>query len=608
MAASRGAHLASSTAVPMLQRMTLPDEVRDGVRDVFTSLFPSLRGHFDIRKKQKDIPEWDSFAHMQLIAALEERFRIQIEVEEMIEVDSIASSLALVGKKSRALQPGSFNTFSELIEHWARRSPDKVFIDDLAFDRKYTYAGFNAKVNQAVHFLRKKGVKSGMIVTLRIRNSGEFLVLYFAVIRAGAIVNPVPFSMSDAEFVRHLRFVKPKLVFAEAVSDEVRKQTHAVLIARQGKQPLSKLFERYPDTAPATKLDPKKAACLYYSSGTTSDPKGILYSHRNMIALITSICRDFGHTSDTKHLGFLPMGHTAITNYSFLPVAYAGGTLVLAENFISIRRAFWDIVRKHGITYVETVPSVLFSILNTKYPRFSKRGLALEYVGCGSAPLPLSIQKQFQKKFKIPVANLYGLSETGPSHFDDPRRKGWKPGSIGRPLSVNDCKILNGALRAAPTGRVGEIAIKGPNVFVGYHKNEAAYRKAVRKGFFLTGDLGFRDRKGLFYYVDRKKDLIIKGGSNIFPGEVDEVLFKHPAVLEAATIGVPDVFLGEEIVSFVALKRDATERELQEHAQKHLQVAKRPKRIVVLPALPKTASGKLLRRTLRSLYEEKYEK
>ena len=599
--------------MPILQLMSGREDIAEGVGGVFTGLFPELKHGSYLKKKQSDIPAWDSFAHMQLVAALEERFGIRIHAEEAVDLDSAQKCIALVRRKSRKgreepLPMPHFGNFSEALSYRAAHAPSKLFLIDVTAGEKYAYAAFNGAVNRAARFLKEKGVRRGDIVSVRIRNSSEFLIIYFATIRIGGVINPVPSTISDAEFGTHLEFVRPRLVCAETVPARLRKRHRTALVAFAGKHTLAAMLKKYSDAEVEDPLDPAKPACLYYSSGTTSNPKGVLYSHRNMTSLVDSICRDFGHDSETKHLGFLPMGHTAITNYSFLPVLYAGGTLVFAENFLKIRSSFWSIVKKYAITYVETVPTVLFSILNTKYPRYSKQGMRLAYVGCGSAPLPLSIQKKFQEKFRIPVANLYGLSETGPSHFDDPREKGWKPGSIGRPLSVNECRIVGGDLSELPRGSVGEIALKGPNVFIGYYKNTAAYRAAVRKGYFLTGDLGYEDSWGRFYYVDRKKDLIIKGGANIFPGEIDEVLFKHPAVLEASTIGIPDVFFGEEIVAFVTLKKSASEAELLAHCAKHLQAAKRPKRILIVPSLPKTASGKLLRRHLRTLYQEKYEK
>ncbi len=497
-----------------------------------------------------------------------------------------------------------FTTLVDAVDYWSKKHPNKKFLIDISANVDYSYAEFATAVRRTALFLRKQGVTSGSIVSIRIRNSCEFLIIYFATLRAGGTINPFPASMSDEEFEKSLSFIKPHIVFTEQHTAKKLSKKFAVFpIAFSGQNSFRNLIDIYPARSLKWKINPLKPACLYHSSGTTSDPKGILYSHKNMTSLIASLCKEFHHTGDTVHFGFLPMGHTAITNYSFLPVAYVGGTLVFAENFFTVRNRFWEILKTYSVNYVEVVPTVLFSILNIPFPDFSKRELRLKYVGCGSAPLPQTIQKAFQKKFDIPVANLYGLSETGPSHFDNPLRKSWKPGSIGYPLGVNTCAIFDENRKKLGVNKIGEIALKGPNVFVGYYKNPSAYSAVMHKGFFMTGDLGYRDQKGLYYYVDRKKDLIIKGGSNIFPGEIDEILFKHPAVLETSTVGVPDNFYGEEIISFVVLKKPIPEEILMQYCAKHLQKSKRPKRIFAVASIPKTHSGKLLRRTLRELYD-----
>ena len=497
-----------------------------------------------------------------------------------------------------------FTDFSHALAHWAAHEGGKTFLMDLGSGATYTYADFDRHVSAAVHLLRSEGVRLGKIVSVRIRNSADFLIIYFACIRMGAIVNPFPASTSDEELSKALAFIEPRLVILERCAKKLPARTGTLLIGCGNKSLFSQL-KPYEGRRASGTVDSKKAAALYLSSGTTGDPKGMLFSHENIIARANAVCRDFGHGHDTVHLGFLPMGHTSITDYSLLPVMYAGGTLIIAENFLSIRQDFWRIIAEDRIRYVQTVPTVLFSILNTDYSDYDSTRLILPYVACGSAPLPLSIQQEFKNKFGIPVANLYGCSETGPAFFDDPRIKGWRPGSIGVPLSVHACELVDEQGKVVLRG-VGEIAIKSKTVCIGYYKNPDAYAAAMRVGFFLTGDLARRDAKGRYLYADRKKDIIIKGGSNIFPGEIDEVLFKHPRVLESSTIGVPHDFFGEDIVSFVVSTGDVTDVELIAHCEKHLQYMKCPARIIFLPVIPKTHSGKLLRKKLRALYQERY--
>ncbi|MFH1326798.1 MAG: inositol monophosphatase family protein [archaeon] len=587
------------------------------VKEVFQELFSEIvQDGFDLDKTQALYADWDSFSHMELLSKLEKKFNISLEIEEVIGFDTARKFVNFlqnkIGKSEIQTPSSIFKNFSEVLNHWVKNIPDKEFIIDLTKEKTHTYSKFNKKVNQVASLLKEKGVSKGDIVALSIRNSAEFLIIYFATIRVGAIINPLPFSLSESELEKNLTFANPKIVFLEKINyTQSLKKYPVILVESSFLDEINALSEIEVNEP----LDENSPACLYYSSGTTSDPKAVLYSHKNMISLIGSICRGFNHTQETVHFGFLPMGHTAITNYSFLPVAYAGGTLVLAENFIKIRTSFWDIISKYKATYVELVPTILFLILNTPYPNYSKENMSLKYVGCGSAPLPLDIQKRFQEKFNLPVANLYGLSETGPSHFDNPLEQGWIPGSIGLPLDINECKIVDDAFNELPINEIGEIALKGDNIFIGYYKNPEAYQKVIKNKYFLTGDLGYKDETGKFYYVDRKKDLIIKGGVNIFPGEVDEILFKHSSILEASTIGVPDVFFGEEVISFVTPKEKVSEQEILDHCSKHLQPFKCPKKIIFLDNLPKTVSGKLLRKELKKTYlseqkpiEKNYEK
>lgn len=503
-------------------------------------------------------------------------------------------------------------SFSDIIYYQAEQNPDRVFIHDVRSERKYTFKEFNTIVEKTANYLIQKGVQPGDRVTVVIENSPEYCFFYFAVIRAGAMMNPMPFTSHKEEIIKNIQLVNPRLVFVDE-----RKKRHWDQDNKNGNisdnniifVPVSKekTFETsisdMPDqlTTPIP-LDENQPACLYYSSGTTSDPKGVLYSHKNMIADISSICRGFKFQMENEnHLIMLPLGHTASTNYSLLPCAYVGGKIVMAESFWHIRSKIWKLIEEHKITYMEVVPTVLYSILNI-YRRPVENDLSsMRFVGCGSAPLQVAVQNDFHQRFGLKVGNLYGLSETGPTHIDDPLTPNWEPGSIGVPLDVNQVKIFDENEKELPPNQVGEIVVKGDNIFIGYFRNQVLYDKVVRDGWFHTGDLGFVDEKGVFYFADRKKDLIIKGGINIVPGEIDEILMKHPAVKEGATIGVPDEMFGEEVKSFVVVKdgMTITKEEVIAHCSKFLPKTKTPKFVEIVDDIPKTHSGKLLRKKLR---------
>jgi long-chain acyl-CoA synthetase len=416
----------------------------------------------------------------------------------------------------------------------------------------------------------------------------------------------MPFTSHKEEILKNSRLVEPRWVFIDARKEKDFKEEEKtgivfipVGVERVFEQSIAEMPEQL---AKPVELDENSPACLYYSSGTTADPKGVLFSHKNMIADISSICRGFKFSPEHEvHLLMLPLGHTASTNYSMLPCAYIGGKIVMAEDFWHIRSKIWKLVEAHKVTYMEVVPTVLYSVLNIYRGAVDNDISSLRYVGCGSAPLQQAVQTEIKERFGLNVANLYGLSETGPTHIDDPLAPNWQPGSIGLPLDVNEVRILDDNDNELTPGQVGEIAVKGDNVFVGYYKNQAHYDLVVKDGWFHTGDLGYKDESGVFYFVDRKKDLIIKGGINIVPGEVDEILMKHPAVKEGVTIGVPDPMFGEEVKSFVVLKdgMTASAEEIITHCAGFLPKTKVPKFVEIVGDIPKTHSGKLLRKKLR---------
>lgn len=498
------------------------------------------------------------------------------------------------------------STFSDVLRFHARNSPDRIWLHDGTKGIDYTFKEIDDFVDRAVSHLSQRGCQSGDVVSVVLSNCFEYVILFFASLRLGAIFNPFPFNLNPQDVQKHLNYVRPKLVFCQDQHfNYLNKRGYPIeLIA--GKNRGREFLERLKRVKVFGKDDfspeNNKAACIYYSSGTTGNPKGVVYSHKNMISNISSIVRGFGWKSEDCHLIVLPLGHTAALNYSFLPCMYCGGKIILFESFWKIRANLWKYIGEFDVTYMEVVPSILFSILNTPYKSYKREGLkTFKYIGCGSAPLPLEIQNKIEEKFQLKVANLYGLSETGPTHVDNPLETGWQLGSIGRPLDVNDVKIFDGNGEEVNTGEIGEIAIKGPNVFIGYFKNERAYKQAFKNGYFITGDLGYKDADGVFYFTERKKDLIIKGGINIFPGEIDEVIFSHSSVKETLTVGVPHPYLGERIRSFIVPKEKGSleEGEIKQFCMEKLGDFKCPDEFVFVDDIPKGPSGKLLRKDLK---------
>ena len=315
-----------------------------------------------------------------------------------------------------------------------------------------------------------------------------------------------------------------------------------------------------------------------------------------MIELQKSMIRQDFTYSKTNHLCILPFGHTSVLRYSIKQAAVLGSTIYITDNFWKIKSDFFKIISKKNINYIQLVPSLATSILNinSKY-NFNNKLI----FGCGSSYLSRSLQIEFEKKFSTKLLNLYGLSEIGASHFENPKKR--KVGSIGKPLDIYDFKILNKKNKFCKNKELGELIVKGKALFNGYFKNPKLTRQSFFNKYFKTGDIGFKDKDGYYYYADRKKDLIIKGGVNILPSEIDEAILKsNKNILESSTIGIKDNFYGEIIKSFIVLKKKdkLIQSKLKNNLVKKLGNFKSPDIIVVKKKFPKTASGKIIKRLI----------
>ena len=492
-----------------------------------------------------------------------------------------------------------FSSILEAISFYSNSSNEREFCYDLSLDKSFSYADFNDNINRCANFINSLPSDKPKIISSAIGNSIEGLIIFFAAQKVGAAINPMPNSLSENEILRNLEFLNPDVIFLEKTQMSNNFKDHKIVYVDMEQRNFLDILCQYPreNTFFPNRDD---IAALYYTSGTTSDPKCMEYSHNSQIKLIDSISHSFAFNEADIFLGVLPIGHTAITNYQLLPCLYNGSKLILAENYISLRQNLWELISEHNVSYLQVVPTILIMILNTPTQFQSFNRLNLKYIGCGSAPLSLEIQTQFEEKFGLPVSNLYGLSESGPSHFDNTQEKGWKPGSIGKPLDVNECVIFKDNFELADPNEVGEIALRGENIFNGYYKNSEATKKAMHGEYFLTGDLGYYDNEGLFYFSDRSKDLIIKAGVNIFPGEIEEIISTLDEIEMVAVVGIPNKILGEDISVFVKVKSGAsiTKEAIIETCNANLQPIKIPSLIEFVQEMPTTPSGKIIKRSL----------
>ena len=498
----------------------------------------------------------------------------------------------------------SFLTFSEILAYRADKSPDKTFL--VEGDNTWTYREFDVLVNRCCRYFFESGLVPGNTVSFILRNSIDYLIIYFAAIRSRVILNPFPHHMSGDEIIKKLKDIHPTFVFCHNSHYKTLSESSYKLINLDkidGDGFLDYLLNFAPDQLGVLPISEDEVAVYYYSSGTTGGPKIIEYTHKSMVLTQASMLRAGFTEPDAVHLCVLPLGHTAVLRYSIKQCVCTGSTVVLYESFWKLRSNLWYEIQKHGATFMEIVPSILIAILNTPYKDFSKEQVtSMGFIGCGSAFLPRNLQDAFEEKFGIPVANLYGLSETGATHFDNPFAKDKETGSIGKPFDIVEARIFGEDGEEVQDDEVGEIGMKGLGLLKGYLNNSKLYEGCFHKGFFMTGDLCRKDKNGNYYYVDRKKDLIIKGGVNIVPSQIEQVLQSHSAVQEAAVIGKPDMLLGETIKCYIVSKNGAVPdvEELKSYSKEKLGDFKTPSEFEIVASLPKGPSGKILKRKLRS--------
>jgi len=503
----------------------------------------------------------------------------------------------------------SHESLRELLESRVAESPEKVFLFSESDDRRFTYREFDAAVNRAANMLSARGIGKGDVVSLLMPNGAEYVVAYFACFKLGALAGPVNSLLKPEEMLYVVANSEARLLlydsqFAEQVA-EVRRGLkglrEAVVFDRESEA--TKGHPPEPGGWNDTPLARDDEAIIIYTSGTTGRPKGCLLTHGNLIANARQIVEWLGFKEDDRLLTIMPLFHMNAVSVTTMSALYAGASTVVSPRFSASR--FWQIISDYQITSFGSVATMLSMLLST-YTGGVPEGLStqrLRFAMCGSAPVPAAVMRRFEQTFNCPVVEGYGLSEsTCRSTFNPPDERR-RAGSCG--LSIgNEMRVVDDEDNEVPDGVPGEIVMRGENIFKGSFKNEEATARAFRGGWFHTGDVGFRDSEGFFHIVDRKSDMIIRGGENIYPREIDELLYKHPSVAEAAAIGVPDELYGEEVAAFVVLKEGgaASEDEIKAYCREHLADYKCPKSVRVVESLPKGPTGKVLKRELQSLW------
>jgi long-chain acyl-CoA synthetase len=464
-----------------------------------------------------------------------------------------------------------------------------------------TYDMLNEMATRVAGLLEERGLQPGDRVGVMLPNVPYFGAVYYGVLRAGGTVVPMNVLLKGREVSFYLSDSGARLVFAwhgfaESAEEGAEASGTEVIVVRPGEfEAMLAAASRQPDDVGS---DESGTAVILYTSGTTGKPKGAELTHFNMLENCRAGGTDLVHISEQDViLGALPLFHSFGQTCCLNTGVRAGACLTMIPRFEPGKAL--EIIQRDKVTLFDGVPTMYHAMLN--YPERARYDVSsLRTCVSGGSAMPVEVMRGFEKEFGCVILEGYGLSETSPvASFNHPERER-KPGSIGTPIRGVEMKVVDDAGNELPSGKVGEIAIRGHNVMKGYWNRPDATAEVLKDGWLLTGDLARTDDDGYFFIVDRKKEMIIRGGFNVYPREIEEVLYEHPAVLEAAVIGVPDEALGEEVAAAVVLRpgHDASSDDIRGFVKDRLAAYKYPRRVWFADELPKGSTGKILKREI----------
>jgi long-chain acyl-CoA synthetase len=470
-------------------------------------------------------------------------------------------------------------------------------LDDLTLD----YAAFDAAASRVAGLLQEKGLQPGDRVGVMLPNVPHFPVVYYGVMRAGGVVVPMNVLLKGREVEFYLSDPGAKHLFAwHEFADAARAGAEAAgaeaIVVAPGE--FETLLAGAPSASEDVPRDGSDTAVILYTSGTTGTPKGAELTHDNLRTnCLTTATTLVEATEEDVLLGALPLFH-AFGQTCAMNVAVAlGACLTLIPRFHAGKAL--EMIERDRVTVFEGVPTMYHGMLHAGVEAdISSLRLCIS----GGAAMPVEVMRQFEETFGCIILEGYGLSETSPvASFNHPHAER-KPGTIGTPIEGVEMRAVGDDGETVPSGEVGEIAIRGENVMKGYWNRPDATADVMRDGWFHTGDMATVDADGYFAIVDRKKDMIIRGGYNVYPREIEEVLYEHPAISEAAVVGVPDDSLGEEVGAAVVLRSDAEADadEIRAFVKERVAAYKYPRRIWFADELPKGPTGKILKREIKA--------
>lgn len=508
-----------------------------------------------------------------------------------------------------------------LLESTAYQNPQR---EAIVFNQvRLNYAQLNGAANQVANGLTQLGIQKGDKVAISCLNLPYFPIVYYGILKTGAVVVPLNVLLKPREIAYHLQDSDAKAYFCFEGTDilpmgqmgyagfqESPNCEHFIMLTVnpaapspiEGTKTLGMLMMNQPPTFTTSNTNADDTAVILYTSGTTGRPKGAELSHSNMV-MNARLGDNLGTSKDNDaHLIILPLFHSFGQTCQMNAGIYTGSKLVLLARFDP--DAALAAMEKENITVFAGVPTMYWALLN--HPEAHKYDLEkiasnLRLCCSGGSAMPVEVMRAFESKFKVKILEGYGLSETSPVASFNRMDRPSKPGSVGLPVWGVEIRIVDENGNEVAQGGLGEIVIKGHNVMKGYYKKSQANVEAFRNGWFHTGDVGRKDEEGYIYIVDRVKDMIIRGGFNVYPREIEEVLMSHPAVSLAAVVGLPDDQYGEEVKAFVVRKPNTmlTEEELIIWSKENMASYKYPRMIEFRDSLPMNATGKILKTELR---------
>jgi len=507
------------------------------------------------------------------------------------------------------------NFYDVISKHAKEKGNKKALFEG---KEKVKYKELKESIDKVAGYLHKLDVKKGDRVAILLKNSKEFLYSLFAIQKLGAIPVPINTFLKSHEIDHILSHSGSKYLITEK---EFKKRLKGIRRIDTLKGVIWKdldengrfnikwkdLIQNNENLDAIEKTELDDVAVILYTSGTTGTPKGVMLTYKNLISNVENIAY-LGKVSDKdRFIVYLPMFHTFTLTATLLLPIYLGGSIVIVRSLFPFSNVLKEVLLKR-VTIFLGVPEVYNALSKAKLPWYFRFFHKIRYFVSGGSALPESTFKRMKELFpKSPILEGYGLTECSPVVSIN-RPENPKPNSVGPPLPDYQVKIVDDEGKEVKTGEVGEIIVKGDNVMKGYYKNPEATAEVIKDGWLYTGDLGYLDKDGYLYIVDRKKDLIISKGINIYPRDIEEVLNKHPDIEVSAVVGKKDHLAGEIPVAFIVLKEDVDKKTFSELAlkiylKKYLADYKVPKHFYVIDEMPRNATGKILKRELKRLLE-----